>query len=138
MADQPVFSGRVHALNDHQHSPAVLCVKFFLQMSQHLDTVLQQAMSFAFVLHAAGIFWIVVFQTKLLALRDTVWRRELCCFFNEFFGFHGVIKCSWRLRACESIVRIPRFVAGESKLPMFLQPRAFQLRVYSSTASHLT
>ena len=59
-------------------------------MSQHLDTVLQQAMSFVFVLQTAGVFRIVVFQTKLLALRDTVWRRKLCCFFSEFFGFHGV------------------------------------------------
>jgi hypothetical protein len=24
-------------------------------------------------------------------LRDSVWRRKLCCFFSEFFGFHGVM-----------------------------------------------
>src|ERR1700692_2229698 len=115
MTDQSVFSGRVHALNDHQHSPAVLRVEFLLQMSQRLDTVLQQAMSVLFVLHAAGVLGIVIFQTKLLALRDTVWRHELRCFFSEFFGFHGVAsKCSWRLRACESIVRTRRFVAGEA------------------------
>jgi hypothetical protein len=90
MIDQPVFPGRVHSLNDQKHSPAVLRVEFLLEMSQHLDTVLQWAMSFVLVLQASGVFRIAVFQTKLLALRDAVWRRKLVCFFSELFGFHGV------------------------------------------------
>src|ERR1700730_6935175 len=90
MTDQPVFPGRVHALNDYQQSPAVLRVEFLLQMSQYLDAMLQQAMSFVLVLQPPGVSRIVVFQTKLVALRYTVWRRKLVCFFSEFFGFHSV------------------------------------------------
>src|ERR1700719_15827 len=111
MADQPVFPRRVHSLNDHQQSPAVLRVEFLLQMPQHLDAVLQQAMSFVFVLQAPGGFRIMVFQTKLLTLGDTEWSRNLCCFFSEFFGFHGVLisvagETAWRKKSFLEPLRV--------------------------------
>jgi hypothetical protein len=59
-------------------------------MSQRLDAVLHQAMSCVFVLETSSVFRIVIFQTKLFALRYAVCRRDLCCFFSEFFDFHGV------------------------------------------------
>src|ERR1700730_15635096 len=109
-------------------------------MSQHLDTVLQQPMSFVFVLQTAGVFRIVVFQTKRLALRDTEWRRNLGCFFSESLGFHGAAisvagDCVPAKVYCGYGDSAP---ASEPRLPMSPQVGAFRSRVCDPTASPLT
>jgi hypothetical protein len=56
MLDDAAFAGRVHALQDHQHRPLVLCVKPLLQAGEMLGVLGYDLLGFVLVdLEAAGI-----------------------------------------------------------------------------------
>ena len=83
MLDRAVLAGRVHALEDDQHRPAVLGVELLLHDPQTLDVVAKHRLGVVLVdVEALGIGGIVILQAEMLGIIDA---KTFC----NFGGLHG-------------------------------------------------
>src|SRR5579859_4173674 len=82
--DQAVFAGGVHGLKDQQDRPLVLCVKLFLELLQHDNTLLQELIGLVLGMNATDVGGIIIFQPKRVAVFHPKCICQLQGFLCEF------------------------------------------------------
>src|SRR6266478_2315323 len=73
--DGTVLAGRIHALQDQQHRPAVLRVKFFLKIAQAFSVGLEDLFRLVLV-EAALLVGLVRLEMEITRSVEAEWRNE--------------------------------------------------------------
>ena len=119
MLDRAVFSCRIHRLKHQKHRPAVLGVKFVLQLRELLDTAPQGILQARLVsrVETPGISRINVLKVEFFPVGDAVGFRELPSGLEDFLRFHRRFPGQGPNRLTSSELRSEPFVTPLQRNP---------------------